>query len=237
MGFRIRLTQVCEISDLSTHMRRIVLKGDDLNDFPEDLESAHVKVVVPKPGESRPNLGFGLGLKKRMRSYTIRKFDKVHKQLTIDFAVNDHQGMATDWAKSAQVGDYLGIAGPGKTKHTDYFAHWHLLIGDLTALPAIAATLDKMPASARGYVLVQVPSAEDVQELRIPTGMTIKWIISGDPSKQALVEETKLLEWQPGTPAILIAADSSQVKAAHRYVKSMPDFDKKKLYASAYWTS
>lgn len=237
MSFNIRKTQVHAITDLSPHMRRIVLSGKELEDFPVNVEGAHVKIVLPRPDEKQPSFGFSFGIKKRMRSYTVRFFDDIKKQLTLDFAVNDHQGIASNWALNAKIGDYLGIAGPGKTKHTDYFADWHLLVADLTALPALAATLDKMPVNARGDVFLQVPSIEDQQDLNLPSGMNIKWIFNKEPSEQALFEEVKSMEWQSGTPAIFIAADSAQVKNIHRYVKSMPSFDKKKLYASAYWKS
>ncbi|WP_348350235.1 siderophore-interacting protein [Paraglaciecola sp.] len=59
-------------------------------------------------------------------------------QLTLDFAVNDHQGLASNWASNAVPGDHLGIAGPGGSKHPDLYAESHLMFGDITALPAIA---------------------------------------------------------------------------------------------------
>ncbi len=237
MGFSVRTTQVHAISDISPHMRRVVLSGPELEGFPENHEGAHVKIVLPKPNEEIPNFGFSLGLKKRMRSYTVRYFDSTQNRLTIDFAVNDHQGLAANWALNAEIGDYLGIAGPGDTKHTDYHADWHLMVADLTAMPALAASLEKMPENAQGYIVVQVPSEDDKQALRVPEGMKIQWIISRDPARKALLSEVKSLEWLKGTPAIFVAADSSQVKDIRRYVKTMPNFTKHKLYASGYWKS
>jgi NADPH-dependent ferric siderophore reductase len=103
-------------------MRRIVLAGDDLQDFPMQQESAHIKAIFPRDNEQLPKLGMYMGAKKWMRSYTVRHFDTLSKHLTIDFAVNDHTGLAANWAAKAIPGDYLGIAGPGETKHTNYDA-------------------------------------------------------------------------------------------------------------------
>lgn len=237
MKINMRLTQVHNVIDLSPHMKRIVLSGDDLEGFPTNQEGAHVKVVIPAPGELVPKIRIGPNMKKFMRSYTIRYFDCAKNLLTIDFAVNDHVGVAANWAMNAQVGDYLGIAGPGPTKYTDYLAPWHLLIADLTALPALAVSLEKMPSDAVGYGLVQVPSEQDIQELQKPEGIDLKWVINSDLTKNALLDELKLLQWKPGSPAIFIAAGSSQVKSMRDHVKKMPNFNSDKLYASGYWKS
>tara|TARA_B110000495_G_C23033518_1_gene616340 strand:- start:17 stop:487 length:471 start_codon:yes stop_codon:yes gene_type:complete len=153
MGPTMRMTQVLSVDDLSLHMRRIVLTGDSLSDFPENKESAHVKVIFPdvNSADKKPKLGLYLGFKKWMRSYTIRSFDKQNLALAIDFAVRDHEGLASNWALQAKVGDYLGIAGPGDIKHTNLLADKHLLFGDITALPAIAATLEKLPNTYEPY--------------------------------------------------------------------------------------
>ena len=46
-----RLTHVSQVIDLSPHLRRIVVTGDSLNDFPIDQEGSYVKVVIEKEGE------------------------------------------------------------------------------------------------------------------------------------------------------------------------------------------
>ncbi|MDN3682462.1 siderophore-interacting protein [Vibrio tapetis subsp. quintayensis] len=235
MGFNMRMTQVHNIIDLSPHMRRIILSGSDLNDFPVGQESAHVKIVLPSPGQIKPKLGFSFGMKKRMRSYTIRAFDDITKQLTLDFAVNDHQGLATGWASNAQIGDYLGIAGPGKAKYPDYLADWHLLIADLTALPALAAILEKLPESAQGQVLVQVPSLADRQEVKIPIGINLKWVINSDPSQPKLLEELESITWQSPNPAIFVAANAQQVKGIRQYIQKNRNYNSDKSYFSGYW--
>ncbi|BCE01082.1 siderophore-interacting protein [Marinicellulosiphila megalodicopiae] len=95
MGPKMRMTQVSRIENLSQHMTRIVLTGDELSDFPVAQEGAHVKLIFPTSGQSKPKFNLLTG-KKNMRSYTIRAFDPHTKELAIDFAVNDHQGLASN---------------------------------------------------------------------------------------------------------------------------------------------
>lgn len=232
---KLRLTQVHTVQDLGPHMRRIVLRGDDLKDFPVGQESAHVKVIVPQPGETKPKLEFNFGAKKWIRSYTVRAFDAKQHRLTIDFSVNNHSGIVADWAVQARPGDYLGIGGPGPVKHTDFSADWHLIVGDFSALPALAATIEKLPTNSKGYVLAQVPTVQDQQHIDIPPNMNFQWIVNSDVSRNELLKHIQKIDWMDGQPAIFIASEESQMKAMHGYVKTQPGYTTAKTYASGYW--
>lgn len=232
---KMRMTQVARIKDISPHMRRIVLTGEDLNDFPSNQESAHFKAIFPKPGQIKPKLGLYPGFKKWMRSYTVRAFDEYSKELSVDFAVNDHTGLATNWAINAKVGDYLGVAGPGDIKHTNYHAHWHLFVADLTALPASAAILEKLPRNAIGAAFIQIPTEDDKQLINAPEKIQLNWVINQQHNKNALLEQVEKFDWLDGEPAIFIAAESGQMQAIKKFLKAKPGYTKQQTYASGYW--
>ena len=73
---KVRMAQVAQVIDIGLHIRRIVLHGSDLEDFPADHEGAHFKAIFPRPGQKKPQLSLSLGFKKWMRSYTVRAFDQ-----------------------------------------------------------------------------------------------------------------------------------------------------------------
>src|SRR3546814_7647576 len=82
------------------------------------------------------------------RDFTPRHFDHARTELTIDVALHAH-GPATDWAATVTEGQEVGIGGPrGSMLIPDSF-HTHLLIGDETALPAIARRVEELPLSCR----------------------------------------------------------------------------------------
>jgi NADPH-dependent ferric siderophore reductase len=236
MKSKMRMTRVTEIVELSPHLRRIILGGDELADFPIGMESAHVKVILPQPGQQKPKLEKYDGYEKWMRSYTIRHYDANTKSLTIDFAINDHNGLATNWAAAANIADYVGIAGPGEKKYTKYDVDWHLLIGDLTALPAIAAILENLPSNAMGYAILQVPTKQDIQILNTPKNVEVKWIINATVTNNLLLDALQLLTWLEGSPGIFIAAETKIMKAIRKYVEGKPECKRELTYASAYWT-
>lgn len=237
MGPKMRMTTVSSVQDLSPHMKRIVLTGESLADFPDNKQSAHVKAIFPNPDapDNKPKLGMYLGFKKWMRSYTIRHFDRTTQQLTIDFAVHDHKGLASQWAEQAKPGDLLGIAGPGETKHTDLNAESHLFIGDITALPAIAATIEQLPDDAVGQAWIQVPVSEDIQHFTHPAHLKINWIVTPDKFTDAFLTALQSVPTNMTNTAIFIAAEASVVRTLKDHLNQHCQYDKRMLYASAYW--
>lgn len=232
---KMRMAQVANIEDMGPHMRRIVLRGDDLTDFPINMESAHFKAIFPQPGQNKPKLGMYLGFKKWMRSYTVRAFNNQTKELTVDFAINDHEGLASSWAKNAQLDDYLGVAGPGDTKYTNYDADWHLIVADLTALPAAAAIIEKLPPSAVGTAFLQVPTKKDKHVITKPQGVNIEWIINSNLNKNALIEAVKNLTWREGTPSIFVAGEAGHSIEIKKLLKTKPGYINEQAYISGYW--
>ena len=64
--------------------------------------------------------------------------------LTIDFVVHGDAGVAGPWAAAARPGDRIYLQGPGGAycAGSDR-AGWHLLVGDESALPAIAVAVER----------------------------------------------------------------------------------------------
>src|SRR5687767_10472413 len=63
----------------------------------------------------------------RGRRYTIRRWDPVERQVTIDFVVHGDVGFAGRWANHARVGDRLQIVGPSGGYSPSPTADWHLM--------------------------------------------------------------------------------------------------------------
>lgn len=161
----LRQLTVKSSSRLTPNMVRLVLTGDDLATFTSLSPDDHVKVFVPSETHSDPV----------KRDYTPRHYDADRRTLTLDFAVHD-QGPATQWALTAKAGDSLKIGGPrGSQVITGDIDHW-LLIGDESALPAIARRVDELATDARATTVVCLPVAEDAQSLVNPGRIDSHWL-------------------------------------------------------------
>ena len=111
----------------------------------------YVKVLFPLPGVDYPE-PFDLGAIRddlpreqwpRLRTYTVRAWDADAGELTIDFVHHGDEGLAGPWAaaRAARRPDPLPRPRRRRTRPSPD-ADWHLLAGDESALPAIAAALE-----------------------------------------------------------------------------------------------
>ena len=144
--YDFRRLDVIAVDRSTRGLVRVVLGGAALDDFDPGPPASWVKVFIPGP---TGNLG---------RAYTVRAFDTKRRLLEIDVVRRRKGGALSSWIyDSLQVGDQLDVAGPRGGIVVDSRADWHLLLGDETALPAIASILPHIPAAAAKIALVEVP--------------------------------------------------------------------------------
>jgi len=213
---------------LSPSMRRLVVGGAELEAFPAGQESGYVKLMLSQDGaESRPVL----------RSYTIRHHDARRAELTLDVVDHGDAGPASAWARRARPGEPVRLRGPGEKKLANPEADWFLLAGDLSALPALAVNLERLPRSARGYALIEVPSEADRQALDHPPGIELTWLINPDGQRPnaPLIEAVLDCRWQSGTPYPWFAGEFDAMRRIRRYFRDERGIDKRAMYVSCYW--
>src|SRR5215213_8639390 len=179
------LTTVQDISWLTPRMARIVLGGDALEGFGAGAFTDHyVKLLFPPLGAPYTAPFDPAAIKAelprehwpRMRTYTVRAWDAERRRLTIDFVAHGDSGVAGPWAAAARPGDRLQLAGPGGAYAPDPEADWHLMVGDASVLPAIGASLERVPPGIPVHVLVEIEDASDRIELETPGDLHLRWV-------------------------------------------------------------
>ena len=170
-------------------MVRLVLGGDDLAGFVSLGFDDHVKIFIPPPGATEPLLptsGPEGAEPPAMRDFTPRKYDADAGELTIDFALHE-AGPATAWAANAEPGDFLGIGGPRGSMIVPTEFRLHVLIGDETAIPAIARRLEELPSGVGARVIVEVERPGHELKLASDAELELTWVHrNGAPAGQAL---------------------------------------------------
>jgi NADPH-dependent ferric siderophore reductase len=206
-------------------MRRISFESKDLSTFPHDIDSGYVKLLLDHEGELV------------RRTYTVRTFNPATLTLDIDFVLHGDEGPASAWASTAKPGSTLGIMGPGPKKLVDFSADWFLMAGDITALPALSVNIEQLPADARGYLAIEIPTEEDKQSLPFPEAFEVHWVINPKASKEhfPLLEKIKEFKFLAGTPSMWVAGEFHSTRAIRRYLKQERGVQRGELYASSYW--
>ncbi len=227
---------------VSPGLVRIVAGGPGFADYQDnDFTDKYVKLLFADPAHGlRPP--YDLDHLRRTapeqlparRTYTVRWARPETQQLAIDFVVHGDEGVAGPWAAAATPGDTLVLTGAGGAYRPDPQADWHLLIGDLAALPAIASALEALPAHATGHVLACTDDAADWIDLPRPDGVELHWL-KPDGADDPLVRATHNLVFPAGRPQAFVHGERSTVKALRRHLVGERQLARESLSISAYW--
>lgn len=219
--------EVVATERLSAHLVRVTLGGEGFAAFenrPETDKYVKLKFMTPAP-ESAPVT----------RTYTVRGVDAVAGTLSIDFVVHGDEGLAGPWAARAQVGDRLELMGPGGGYLPDAAADWHLLVGDLAAVPAIAASLESLPAEAIGHVFVEVESDDAILPLEAPAGVEVEWIVDPTHDAEALAAVVRQFDWHAGDVQVFAHGERESMKALRRVLFDERELERSRVSLSGYW--
>ena len=236
---------VSTIEHLSPSLVRITLTGGELEAFPgSDATDAYINarfvpagspVAVPftaddvaaLPAEQRP----------RPRRYPIRRWDREASTLAIDFVVHGDDGYAGPWAQRAQPGDRLQFDGPGGSYRPSPDVDWHLLAGDESALGAIGASLEALPADARALAFVVVDGPDHEIELPSNAAVDVVWLHRNDAANpEALLPQALAAATFPaGTFDVFVHGEAAEVRAAREHLRDGRGVDVDAASISPYW--
>ncbi|MGG7574889.1 siderophore-interacting protein [Streptomyces sirii] len=230
---------------LTPHMVRVVLGGEGLAEFAAGEFSDHyVKLLFPVPGVHYPEpfdiarirAEFPRDRWPRTRTYTVRCWDGDARELTVDFVVHGDEGLAGPWAAAARPGEEIFLLGPGGAYAPEPGAAWHLLAGDESALPAIAASLARMPAGVPVHAFIEVAGPEERQDLATPAGAEITWLHRGGaPVGRELVAAVRALDFPSGEVQAFVHGEAGFVKELRRLLRVERGVPRESLSISGYW--
>ncbi|MEQ3550303.1 siderophore-interacting protein [Pseudonocardia nematodicida] len=245
--------RVTGVEPLTPRMRRITLESDDLVGVVEVAPDQQVKLFFARDGgipEIPPPPEDGSGVagwyarylavpedrRPWMRSYTVRALAAAAGRMTVDFVVHPdsgHGGPASRWAARAGIGDVVGVLGPaiaGYRMPSDEPVR--LLVGDETALPAIGAILETLPAGMCAVAVVEVSGPAEEQTLASAAGVDVHWVHRGTGVLLEAVREVRL----PDGPVFAwVAGEASAVRAVRRHLVDERGIDRGAVAFTGYW--
>lgn len=200
--------QVLRREQLSDHFVRLVLGGPGLSGFSSTgIPDEWVGLVVPGQFQSR--------------YYTVRSWDGA--ELVLDVVVHD-TGLVTEWAAGDCVGDEVTITEPKGSYDLPADAQWVLLVGDLTALPAMARIAGEADVPVR--IWAEVP---DDLATYLPAAADVTWLVPPAPGRSALADVVEGIDWPDGEGYFWMGGESAQMRAIRKHLMR-----ERKLPSSAY---
>ncbi|MDG9931267.1 MULTISPECIES: siderophore-interacting protein [unclassified Pseudomonas] len=178
-------------TELSPSLGRFVFTGPDVARMRTLAPDQRIKLLFPAPDGSPPQLPHegdwhknlrALDPQSRppMRTYTIRALRHEALEVDVDFVLHGETGPASAWATHARPGDRLQMVAPDIRYPSDPGGYeWRpptdvrhvLLIGDETALPAIAGIIEQLAERQDAPVVqafLEIPTERDA--LPLPRG-------------------------------------------------------------------
>lgn len=243
---RYRQLEVETVEWITPRMVRIVLTGPELVDFVSSGTDQRIKLCLPKPGQPAPHGRtreevFALPREQQPlhRTYTVRAFDGEALRLTVDFVVHAHGGPGTTWATNVRPGERIVTIGPTPAYQPSPDADPLVLAGDETALPAIGAILEELPARTPVRAFVEVADTDEEQV--IATDAEVEWVWlhrDGVPAGRSTLL-TEAIRWADlgEHPHVWVGAEATVVREIREHCQRVLDLDRSRLYALAYWRS
>lgn len=232
---------VVSVEGLGADMVRLHARVEDPTLVPDlPFTDHYVKILLPPPGAdytwpfdpeairaARPREEWPL-----TRTYTVRSWDRDSAMLTLDLLVHEGGGIAQPWIASLHPGAVFGFLGPGGKWRPDPALPHVLLIGDASALPAIAAAVEDLPRGAHAEVFVEVSGPDS----EVPFGAEVTWVHTGTalPGSR-LVRAVTAAHPEVGDTDVFLHGNAEMVRDLRRYLLGERGLDRDRLSASGYW--
>ncbi|WP_181767184.1 siderophore-interacting protein [Streptomyces albidus (ex Kaewkla and Franco 2022)] len=242
---QVHQARVVRTERLTPHMVRLVLGGPGLEHFSAgEFTDHYVKLLFPVPGVEYPE-PFDIGRIREdfprdqwpvTRTYTVRSWAPVARELTLDFVVHGDEGLAGPWARNAQPGQEIRFLGPGGAYSPSPESDWHLLAGDESALPAIATALEAMPSGTSVRALIEVEGPQEEQKLSVPDTADVTWLHRGKARVgELLVKTVRAMDFPEGRVQAFVHGEAGFVKELRRHLRLERGVEREQLSISGYW--
>lgn len=241
-----RTLRVLRTARITPKMVRVTLGGEELAGFPGHGPDLRIKMFFPVEGQVRPALPRASSggpvwppgeARPVTRTYTVRRYDPEAGELDVDFVLHGAHGPAAAWAAGATEGAWVGVSEPGGRYEPDPAAEIHLVIGDESALPAIATVLEALPPAASAEVFVEVPDADEEQPMQTAADARVHWLHRGSRAPgAALVEAVRAADLPSGgVRQAWVSAESGAVKDIRAFLIDERGLTRRQVYATGYW--
>ncbi len=150
-------------------------------------------------------------------------------------------GPLSNWAQAVEPGATVGILDQGLIFRADQVADEVVLLGNETAVPAIAGILRSLPPTMRGAAILEVPQRADVQALEGPDGVAVRWLPRSEaesavlPGELVLAAARSALAATARRPYVYACGESRMAKALGSALRDELEWPQRLFTTVGYW--
>ncbi|WP_369375019.1 siderophore-interacting protein [Promicromonospora sp. Populi] len=261
------MAEVVGTKQVTPNMMRVTLGGDELAQFTPIGYDQWFRLFLPRAGQDMlrlPTRASALWYAEYLttpktrrpwvRNYTVRAARPDLNEIDVDFVLHagpddeaedaeHHSGPGADFAQVAEPGMRVGVLDQGVVYNPRHPHDWTLLVTEESGLPAVAGICESLPEEARGVAVIEVPTAGDKQEFRVPSGVELRWVVRSDgedphalPGQAALAELRDLdLTGLSGDVYAFAVGESALATGARRHLVGERGVPKAHVDFVGYW--
>ncbi len=208
---------VLERQPLSDHLVRLVLGGERLSEFSSTgVPDEWVGLVVPGQFQSR--------------YYTVRSWQE--GRLSLDVVLHD-SGLVTEWATRDCVGESVEVTEPRGSFAPPTGSAWLLLVGDLTAMPAMARIAETVGPD--GPELTVLAEVQDELPDYLPSWVQVQWLTPPPGGASTLADAVASHPWPAGAGYFWMAGESAQMRAIRKHLMRERGLPSSAYDVMGYW--
>lgn len=246
---------------LSPHWMRVTLGGGEIEKFRPMGFDQWFRLFLPIGGDAgldrvpaKANKMFGYlkflripdGERPVMRNYSVRAYRPAEgdrgAEIDVDFvlhgsAAEGTAGPASRWAETCTPGEHVLIIDEGLTFNPERGVDRVLLVGDETALPAIASIAASVPASATGTAIIEVSSLDDALDFPHPESLEVEWVLRphGEQPGALALQRVAELDLPVETFHTYAAGEQSLASGVRKLFVGERGVDKNTVSFCGYW--
>lgn len=219
---KMRLLEVKRVTRPTPHLARITLAGDALRDFVSASFDDHVKVFfrrLARRGRSCPNWG--------RTAWCSPRASPARPCAITRRAATTRAPASSTWSSCcmAKGRPPAGRPGPRGSFVVPLEYDWHLLVGDESALPAIARRLEELPPGKPVIALIEVADPAARLALSTRAQASVQWLLR-EPAGSRLPEAVRALRLPPGEGYAWAAAEAAVARAVRQALVDTHGLDK-----------
>jgi NADPH-dependent ferric siderophore reductase len=198
---------------LSPHLIRLTLAVDPAFES-TGVPDEWIGLVVPGQFQSR--------------YYTVRSY--AAGELVLDVVVHE-EGLVTEWVVLDDcVGATVTLMEPKGSFAMPGDAEWLLLVGDLTAMPAMARIAESAAVPTRVWA-----ELSDALPGYLPERTEVTWLDSPADGSSRLAEVVEAIDWPEGPGYFWMAGESAQMRAIRKYLMRERQLPSTAYDVMGYW--
>ncbi|GEM_PF-4502690 len=223
-------SKILDTSLITPNLRRLTVDISTFSHIDLKDRGGYIKLSVLDENQSEV-----------MRSISVSTVDIEAQTLTLDFVNHGGSGPAAKFARSAKSGDEISFYGPGPRRDINQELDEFILVGDMTAFPALKVQLELMLENnidKKAHIVLEAKSGEDFNYFQDLLGVENFnfTLIEGNFTAKYLLTKFKEIDISSDKSLSLwCAGERLAINEIRQYLKEHSELDFSEKYTSSYW--